>query len=512
MTARSGPHLQVLLGPTRPRFAADATMTEHVSVIVVGAGISGLVCAYALRQRGISARVVEATGRPGGMIRSERRQGYLLELGPQSFSGTEAMREIYRELKVNDLLMEAPGRAPRYLLVDGQLKAVPLSPPAFFASSLFGGKTKWSLLRDIWGRSAPPESDESLADFTRRKFTPELLEKLVGPFVSGIYAGEPEKLSLRAAFPQVYEAERTAGSVIRGMMGAAKQKSKATAAADSARRRGRRPTLQTFREGNETLTQALAARLESALQTGTCVSEIRRPASDAAADSARYLVALNAENSTEQITADHVVVATPTDVAARLLRDVSAELSSALAGVEYAPVAVVSLGYANPTVGRELDGFGFLIPRSAGLRTLGTVWNSSLFPERAPTGHALVTSFVGGATDPEAVALSEGELSELVHRELTPILKLSTGPAFASVTNYPQALPQYNLGHAERVARVEKTLAAFPGLFLAGNYLRGPAIGACVEQALAVAEAIAARTGQSRGAAFEAQARKAPAS
>jgi oxygen-dependent protoporphyrinogen oxidase len=150
----------------------------------------------------------------------------------------------------------------------------------------------------------------------------------------------------------------------------------------------------------------------------------------------------------------------------------------------------VSLGYRTSDVSHSLDGFGFLVPRSAGLRILGTVWNSSLFPGRAPEGHALLTTFVGGSTDPSAAKLQREELSSLVHREIAPLLSIKDDPAFSNVTIWPRALPQYNLGHGDRLASIAKNLACFPGIFLAGNYLRGPAIGSCVEQALTVAEEV----------------------
>jgi oxygen-dependent protoporphyrinogen oxidase len=454
-----------------------SAMTTHVPVLVVGAGISGLVCAYSLRKGNIDAQLVEASPRPGGVIRSERRDGFLLELGPQSFSSTPQLAELCGDLGITDELVEAPPRAPRFLLLGSQLQQAPLSPPAFFASSLFSTKTKWSILRDAIGRSAPPYVDESVGAFMRRKFSAELLDKLVAPFVSGIYAGDPEKLSLRAAFPQLFEAERAGGSIIRGMLLAAKSKKGPK----------QRPTLQTFRAGNETLIKALVASLGQALRSEVSVSEIRRTNMG---DAAKYQVTLTANGSADQIIADRLVLATPTHIAASLLPGVSTELASTLSSIEYAPIATVSLGYRKSDVGRSLEGFGFLVPRSAGLRTLGTVWNSSLFPGRAPDGHALFTSFIGGATDPQAVALSANELVALVHGEIAPLLQIHQSPTFSAVTLYPRALPQYNLGHSERLASLQKLRAELPGLWLAGNYLRGPSIGACLEQAQSVAEEI----------------------
>ena len=185
-------------------------------------------------------------------------------------------------------------------------------------------------------------------------------------------------------------------------------------------------------------------------------------------------------------------MAAPAEVTGALLRDVHAAFEPLLCGIEYAPVAVVSLGYRRADVGRSLEGFGFLAPRSSGLRVLGTVWNSSLFSGRAPDGYALLTSFVGGATDPLAIALPAEALASLVHGEIAPLLRISAAPEFVNVQIYPRALPQYNIGHRERLAALDKLQAQTPGLFFVGNYLQGPAIGACVEQATAVAERLRA--------------------
>lgn len=450
-------------------------MSAHSSALVVGAGISGLVCAYALRKAGIDAQIVEASDRPGGVIRSERRDEYLLELGPQSFAGTRSLRQLCRELGIENELLEAPGEAPRFVLIGGALREVPLSPSAFFASSLFSVGTKWRILRDVFGVSHPPKQDESIAAFVRRKFSAELLEKLAGPFVSGIYAGDPEQLSLRGAFPQLHEAEKSAGSVVREMIWSAKTR-------DAPRER---PSLLTFKEGNETLTRALAANLGDALRCSAEVIAIQRRTKGSVEG---YEVCLSAAGRDETLEVDHLIVATPTNAAAELLRQVGAGFESALQGITYAPVAVISLGYRKTAVGNALDGFGFLVPRSAGLEILGSVWNSSLFPNRAPDGHALLTSFVGGTTNPQAVTRSKEELSALVHREIAPLLDIKEVPVFSSVNVYQRAIPQYTLGHTDRLAALSALRTKYPGLWLTGNYLRGPAIGACVEQALAVVD------------------------
>ena len=451
-----------------------ALLTRHVPALVVGAGISGLVCAYSLRKSGIAAQIVEASPRPGGVIHSVPRDGFLLELGPQSFSGSSVLRKLSAELGISDERLLAPPQAPRYVLIDGKLQPAPLNPPAFFMSSMIDGATKWSVLRDIFGKSIPPGADESVAAFVRRKFSPQLLDRLVGPFVSGVYAGDPEGLSVRSAFPQLYEAEKASGSIVRGLWRLAKSKKGPR----------ERPTLETFREGNETLVRALANDLGPALLTETRLTAISRR------EDGFFLVHLKNLAGEDSVSTKSLILATPTDVTGTLLSQLDPSFETPLRSVDYAAVAVVSLGYRQQDVGHSLNGFGFLVPRSAGLRVLGSVWNSSLFPGRAQQGHALLTTFVGGATDPAAAKLNADDLAGLVHREISPLLSVKREPVFSNVTIWPRALPQYNLGHGDRLAALAKLCARFPGLCLIGNYLRGPAIGSCVDQALAVAEQV----------------------
>ena len=450
-------------------------MTNRVAVLVVGGGISGLVCAYALQKAGVDVLAVEQTDRPGGVIRSERVDGYSLELGPQSFSGTAQMLDLFGELGIRQQVVQAPTGAPRYVLINGALQKVPMTPPAFLSTSFVGLGTKFALLRDVIGKSAPPAKDESIADFVRRKFSAQMLDRLVGPFVSGVYAGDPEKLSLRSAFPTLYEAEKSKGSVIRGMFSNAKPQPP-----DQPRQR---PTLLSFADGTQTFTNALAAKLGDRLSLNTVVRFVEK---DDSGPMPAFQVTVRRGADQTTISADHIIVATPTSVATTLLRGVDATVAAQLAEIEYASTAVVSLGYRKSEIGDPLHGFGFLIPRSSGIRTLGSVWNTSLFPNRAPEGHALLTSFIGGATDPQAVQIP-GELPSMVHKEIAAVLKIRSEPAFSNVAIYPKAIPQYNLGHGERLAVIDEARKRHSNLWLIGNYLRGPAIGACVEQALSVA-------------------------
>jgi protoporphyrinogen/coproporphyrinogen III oxidase len=454
-------------------------VTLHVPALVVGGGISGLVCAYALRKAGVDALLLEASSRPGGSIHSQRRDGYLLEYGPQSFSGTAPLLALCAEVGIQNEMIKAPPRAPRFVVVGGGLQPVPLTPAAFLVSRLVSAPTKWAIARDVIGRSRVPEEDESVGAFVRRKFSAEMLDRLIGPFVSGVYAGDPERLSLRSSFSMLYDAEKSKGSVIRGMLAKAGKQPRL------------RPTLLSFRDGTETLPRALSARLGDRLRINACVTRVQPDDAGPA-----FRVTAQIQGQEETVLTDHLVIATPADVGGNLLRELRPSFESLLCGIEHAPVAVVSLGYRRSDVADPLTGFGFLVPRSVGLRVLGSVWNSSLFSLRAPDGYVLLTSFVGGATDPAAVTLQPEELADLIHREVAPLLRIRRAPSFSNVTVYPRALPQYNVGHAERLAAVEAQRADFPNLWLAGNYLHGPAIGACVEQSLHVSNQILSRAGR----------------
>lgn len=459
-------------------------MSNQVQALVVGAGISGLATAYALQQAGISTLILESTSRPGGVIQSAEREGFLLEWGPQSFAGNTSLTKLCRDLNILDQRLVADPKAPRYVLIDGKLQNVPMGP-GILGSSFMGGGTRGAILRDIFGKSRAPEPDESIANFIRRKFSPALLDRLVGPFLSGIYAGDPEKLSLRAAFPILYEAECVSGSIVRGIFPVMKQRKA---------KRGNAPrektTLQTFPQGNDTIARALAKDLGDRFVCNTEVLSVTSLDHNPEPQTPRFRVSARTPRGQETVETERLVVAVPTNVAAKLLAPLNAAFESQLGAIEYAGIAVVSLGYRKADVGHPLDGFGFLVPRSSGLNVLGTVWNSSLFPGRAPEGYALLTSFVGGATNPGALQKPADELMALVHRELTPLLSIRNQAMFSNVSVVPRAIPQYNLGHTARLAEIEKLRLQFPGLHFAGNYLNGPAVGTCIEQAFKVADDI----------------------
>jgi oxygen-dependent protoporphyrinogen oxidase len=458
-------------------------MRNPTQVAVIGAGISGLACAYRLQQLGLHVTVFEVNDSAGGLIDSVQKEGLLFEAGPQSFQGTPALVTLIRELGLESQLQTADPRAPRYVLLHGHLRKIPMSPQALLASSLLNPISRWKIATEPFKKSRPPTEEESVANFVRRKFGNEILEYLVAPFVSGVYAGDPEKLSLKAAFPTLDEWERQYGSVLRGAMKSRPPKE---------RRTGATP-LCSFTHGVATLPRKIAAKLGDAMQYETRAVSVDSASggqhSYAGASPACEIRIVHGGQEQSAI-AGAVVIATPAYAAAHLLGTSAPYLAQTLSGIAYASVAVVASTYYRQQVGDPLEGFGFLVPRGEKVRTLGTVWNSSLFPGRAREGSVTITSFIGGATDPDIMNLHEESIAAIVAEENARILGITGPPVDVAAWKFPRALPQYNLGHGQIVETIRGAERASPGLFFAGNYLEGPAVGKCVENGFQTAEAV----------------------
>jgi protoporphyrinogen/coproporphyrinogen III oxidase len=440
-------------------------------VFVIGAGISGLACALRLSELGIDVRVFEAAENPGGLIATVQRDGFLFESGPQSFQPTAELRELIRAANCESELVQADPHTPRYVLRGGKLHPAPMSPPSLLTTSLLSTGSKMRVLSEPFRRSQPVAADESIADFVRRKFGTEILEHLAGPFVSGVFAGDAEKLSLRSAFPSLALWEEEYGSVIRGAM----------------KSRGRsdriRPTLASFQAGMSTLLKCIAQKLGQSVTSGMTVNSIQL-------DGNAWKLSCSLGAQAETASVDAIVLATPAYAAAKLTKPLAERLADALAGIPYAPIAVVAQGYRRQYVGHALNGFGFLVPRKEKLRTLGVIWNSSLFPGRCPPDSVLLTSFLGGAIDPQILSMDDNQIAVQVHKDIAKVLQLGEPPIAQQVWRHTHALPQYNLGHAQKVAAIRDELSHFPGLFVTGNYLEGPSIGSCVLQGFRAAQTV----------------------
>jgi oxygen-dependent protoporphyrinogen oxidase len=441
-------------------------------VVVVGGGISGLSCAYRLRQLGIPVELFEAASATGGLMNTALRDGFLFESGPQSFQGTPLLLQLIRELKLEGDLCKGDNKSPRYVLRHGRMQKIAMSPQALLASSFLSAGSRWKIASEPFRRTTPPTEDESIAAFVRRKFGHEILEYLVSPFVSGVYAGDPEKLSLRAAFPSLEEWEREYGSVIRGAA-----KSRKDSASEGP------PPLCSFRRGVVALTWALATALGPDVTPKSPVAAVLPSQTEGGGFTIRF------ENGMHR-SAAAVILAAPAYTASHIVQTLDVGLAQTLSGIPYTSVAVYAAGYRNKQASMPPNGFGLLIPRSENHRTLGIVFNSSLFPGRAPEGHFTITSFLGGAMDTALLDQSQGQIEAIAIKDSSTILGITGEPVNSALWRHPKALPQYNLGHGHIVAALREGERANPGLFFSGNYLEGPSIGKCVERAFKTAEAV----------------------
>jgi oxygen-dependent protoporphyrinogen oxidase len=458
--------------------------TLRKDAVVIGAGISGLVCAYRLKSLGVDALLLEKSDNAGGVMRSEIIDGYLIERGPNSSQGTEELLALVEELGITNEMAEGDPKAPAYVYFKGQLHPVPSGPGAFIRSKLLSARGKLRILREPFIPARRSSEEESIASFARRRIGVEAAERMVAPFVSGIYAGDAEKLSVQAAFPRLANLETGYGSLFRGMFAkgreARRAKKAVSAVLDKAAPTRRR--LVSFNSGMGFLPKTLASRIGEDLMTGCDKISLRFDG--------EITLEFERAGNRQKVSAKRLVIATPARVAASLLASPSDELSRLLEEIYYPPLAIVCLAYDESSIKTPLDGFGFLVPPGERMNILGCVWNSSLFKGRAPNGHALVTTFIGGARNKEAAQMADAELVAVAHSELQKVLGISSDPRVVTITRWERAIPQYNLGHAERARRIESLLEEIPGLRLIGNYLHGVSTGDCIKEADRVAREV----------------------
>lgn len=455
-------------------------MSDRRDVIVIGAGISGLACAYRLKRLGADVLLLESSARVGGVIQTDRVDGFLVERGPNSSQGTEELLALIEELGIMDRVAEGDPKAPAYVYFGGELHAVPSSGAAFLRSKLLSLGGKLRILREPFVPARGSDEEESIASFARRRIGREAAERMVAPFVSGIYAGDAEKLSVQAAFPRLSNLETGYGGLFRGMFAKAREAKKAKKAArdvlDKAAPTRRR--LISFDDGMAVLPRALASHLGEDLYT-----ECRDIRARAGLEGSGFTVEFDRRGASERLTCARLVIATPARAASALAKPLSDELSRLLDEIYYPPLSIVSLSYGLSAIRRPLDGFGFLAAPGEPLSILGCVWNSSLFKGRAPEGKALLTVFIGGARMPDRARLGDAELVGAAHGDLQKILGISEEARPVSITRWERAIPQYTIGHRDRVRRIEGILKDSGGLLLLGNYLHGVSTGDCVKEA-----------------------------
>ncbi len=442
-----------------------------VDVAVVGGGISGLAAAYELRARRVPHVLLERSSRLGGVIRTERIDGFTIDGGPDALLVQKpAAIELCSELGLAGRLV--PTRAPRtaFVLRAGRLHALPeasvlgiptrLLPLATSGLLSARGRLRMALERLVPSRPAGDGDDESIASFFGRRFGREVVDYIAEPLLAGIHAGNVERLSVHALFPRLVEAEAQNGSIIRGL----------------ASLQARRTTDGLFRSlpgGIGEMVAALVRTLDpAAVRTGVGVARLAGPGP--------YRLELT---SGEPVSARQVVLAVPAYVAAELVRPLDADLGALCGGIRYTSTVTVALGYARPDVGHALRGTGFVVPRvERGVSLMAATWVSSKWPHRAPAGHVLLRGFLGGARDAGVLARADADLIDCVHRDFGRLLGVRGAPVVARVYRWPRLNPQHEVGHLARLTAIEARLERLPGLRLIGAGFGGVGLPDCIAQ------------------------------
>ena len=448
------------------------------AVAIVGGGIAGLTAAYRLKQRGVRVVVYEASERVGGAIRTRRSAGYIAELGPNSLSTpSPALRTLITELGLEPSLVAAsPAAKKRYVVRKSRLLPLPMSPQDFLTTRLLSNGAKLAVFGEPLVDSGDSPVEESIATFVRRRFNQEVVDYVANPFVAGIYAGDPEQLSVRHALPRLYGLERTHGSIIKafgGMMRARKRDADAAATAIAGE-------MVSFRTGLQELPDALGRELHAEIRLKAPVTQLRSGPKGWTVGAAFQQAELY----------DAVVYAAPAHCIDEIDLDFPAgDRVGTLASIGHPPVAVLVLGFRREDVAHPLDGFGFLVPEIERRHVLGVLFSSTLFPDRAPDDHVTLTAFVGGVRNPDLAHADQPTITARVMDDLRALLGAKGEPTFREFHLWPKAIPQYDLTYGRFKDIMDEAERRNPGFALAGSYREGVALG----DAIASGEEAAAR-------------------
>jgi oxygen-dependent protoporphyrinogen oxidase len=430
-------------------------------IAIIGAGVTGLTAAFCLKRQGLAVTVYEAGARAGGVIQSIRKDGFLAENGPSTILETSPdILQLIRGLNLESRrLYTRPEAVARFVVRGKQPVAMPSSQLGIFTSPLLSLGAKFALLREPFITPRRDGAEESIAEFVTRRLNREFLECLIDAMVAGIYAGDTSKLSVRHAFPRLAALETKYGSLIKGQMKGARERKKTGQVS-----RDRAPKFS-FDEGLQVLTDTLATQVDVKYNTPvTRLAKIadgwRITTSAGEAEHSAIVYCGTAFRLAElQITTDK-----PIDV-------------SLFSEIRYPPVASVVLGFRREDVVHPCQGFGMLIPKIEGFKILGTIFSSALFPNRAPAGHVLLSSYVGGERNPALAALPPDELVKITCEDLAALLGVKGRPVFQYTALYPRAIPQYNVGYGKFKDRLNEIEASAPGLFFAGHFRDGVSLG-----------------------------------
>lgn len=447
-------------------------------VIIIGAGIAGLSAGFELYKNNIDFQILEPANRAGGSIKTVKIGDYLVESGPNTFNSlSKEIMELVKDLDIEDLLQAAnPQVKKRYIYRNGQLMPVPSTLKEFIKTNILSREGKMMLLEELFIKKENKE--ETVQDFIERRFGREILKNFIQPYLNGIYAGDVQKLSANAIFPKLKELETKYRSIICGMFLSQKSRSSFKGL-----------TLYSFINGMETLPDKIYNQLKNKITLDAKDIEISR-AKDF------YIVNFKSNNKIINYTANAILFALPAHNMSEFAYLFPKSYASEITQIEYAPIATVvqtvDKSIAETRLGMPIEGFGFLCTKEPHRKLLGTVWTSSVFPNRAPSDKILLTSYVGGALNKKITDQSEEEIANLTAKEVSESMQISN-PALLEtiyVKVHTNAIPQYNLGHMSRIKKIEELMDKNYGLFFTGNYLYGISINDTVKTSKLIVERI----------------------
>lgn len=440
-------------------------------IVVIGAGISGLSTAYWLHKEGYKVTVLDKNREPGGVMESVFQENYLFDRGPNSGLETSPLvARLVRELDLHDQFIYANEKGnKRYILRNNKLQPLPMNPMAFITTELFSAKAKLRLFAEPFIGKSSDGYYQSIAEFVKRRLGQEFLDYAINPFVAGVYAGNPEELSVKSAFPKLYALEEKYGGLIKGTVKSIKErKQRSEQSKQSAK-------MFSFKNGMQTLPAKIADALGENVQLFSEVKSVEKTGDG-------YLVTYNHTNEIKTITANAVISAIPAYAAAEIFKPMGdEELIKHFSEVYYPPVAVLYVVYNRQAVKQPLDGFGFLIPAKEKKSFLGAIWSSVLFPNRAEEDKASFTIFIGGARDPGIANIDKEWLFEKVLKEFQEIMKIEAPPVSRTYRYWQKAIPQYNIGYIEHENYFDDFEKRNPGIVISGNFRGGISVGDCIK-------------------------------
>lgn len=446
-------------------------------IVILGAGISGLTTAYLLNKLGYDITVLEKKKDPGGSIETVMEKGFLFDRGPNSALETHPLiGQLIEDLNLQGELVYANKAGnKRYVLKNNELHPLPMSPPAFIKTRLFSSRAKLRLMAEPFVGRSKDGNHQSVAEFVKRRLGKEFLDYAINPFVAGVYAGNPEELSVKSAFPKLYELEEKYGGLIIGTLRSIRERKKRSEKSKQSAK------MLSFKNGMQVLPKAISNYLGDKVKFLCEVSSVEKSGNG-------YVVYYNHLERKEMIDCDTILSAVPSYVAAEIFEKFDKNLLKHLLEIYYPPVLVLYLVYKKSDIGQPLDGFGFLIPSKERKSFLGAIWNSVIFPNRSDENNAAFTLFIGGARDPEIGSIDKEILIGKVRKEFENIMKIKKEPLFTTYRYWSKAIPQYNTGHIEHEKYFDEFEKNNPGIVLSGNYRGGISIGDCIKHAQEVAE------------------------